>query len=79
MRLFLDAGISEEDTFTEKRVLVKFEPHSISGEGIKLRIFSPFKIMIRIQPATVTLLISRRFSDGARKKPFCFMSSHRLN
>lgn len=55
----LDAGFTEEDTFTEQRVLVKFEPHSISGEGIKLGIFSPFKIMIRIQPATVTLLISR--------------------
>lgn len=59
MRLFSDAGISEEDTFTEKRVLVKFEPHSISGEGIKLGILSPLKIMICIQPNTVTLFISR--------------------
>lgn len=59
MRLFLDAGISEEDTFTEKRALVKFQPNSISGEGIKLGIFSLFKIMIRIELATVTLLISR--------------------
>lgn len=54
MRLFLD-----EDTFTEKRVLVKFEPHSISGEGIELGIFSPLKIMICIQQDTVMLLISR--------------------
>lgn len=59
MRIFLDAVISEEDTFTEKRVLVKSEPHSISGEGLELGIFSPLKIMICMQPDTVTVLISR--------------------